>query len=111
MRNNRVMLKTLGGLLPVEVLLRRVEDHDCDPAELIGSSNFGVSGLLEVVRSGHVAIANSIGSSLSESPMLLAFLPLIAGISCPRNSSYRRWIPGGVGIIKPCSMCSTILIS
>ena len=35
-RNGRVMLKTLGGLLPVEVLLRRVEDQDCDPVELTG---------------------------------------------------------------------------
>jgi uncharacterized circularly permuted ATP-grasp superfamily protein/uncharacterized alpha-E superfamily protein len=77
-RNNRVNLKTLGGLLPVEVLLRRVEDHDCDPAELSGDSAFGVSGLLEVIRSGNVAVANSIGSCLSESPMLLAFLPAIS---------------------------------
>ncbi|MEZ6138646.1 MAG: circularly permuted type 2 ATP-grasp protein [Pirellulaceae bacterium] len=76
-RENKVMIKTLGGLLPVEVLLRRVEDHDADPAELIGDSVNGVSGLLEVIRSGQVAVANSIGSSLSESPMLLAFLPAV----------------------------------
>ncbi len=73
-RDNRVMLKTLGGLLPVEVLLRRVEDHHCDPAELAGGANFGVSGLLEVIRSGNVSVGNSIGSALAESPMLLAFM-------------------------------------
>lgn len=76
-RDGRVMLKTLGGLLPVEVLLRRVEDQDCDPAELLGENKYGVSGLLEVVRHGKVTVCNSIGSELAESPMLLAFLPAI----------------------------------
>ncbi len=76
-RGNRVMLKTLGGLLPVEVLMRRVEDHACDPAELAGDTPYGIAGLLEVVRSGNVAISNSIGSCLSESPVLMAFIPRV----------------------------------
>lgn len=74
-RENRVMLKTLGGLLPVEVLLRRLDDEDCDPVELNADSNLGVSGLLEVVRSGNVAIVNPLGSRIAESPILEAFLP------------------------------------
>ncbi|MBL6705663.1 MAG: circularly permuted type 2 ATP-grasp protein, partial [Planctomycetaceae bacterium] len=37
-RNGRVMLKTLGGLLPVEVIFRRVSDDDCDPVELKAGS-------------------------------------------------------------------------
>ncbi len=76
-RDNRVTLKTLGGLLPVEVLYRRVEDHIADPVELDGNSSGGVSGLLEVIRSGRVALANSLGSSIVESPLMLAFLPTI----------------------------------
>ncbi len=76
-RGNRVMLKTLGGLLPVEVLLRRIEDHHCDPAELTSNATYGVSGLMEVIRSGNVTVCNSIGSSLIESPMLQAFLPVV----------------------------------
>ncbi|REJ87043.1 MAG: hypothetical protein DWQ34_25875 [Planctomycetota bacterium] len=74
-RNGRVMLKTLGGLLPVEVLLRRMNDDDCDSVELNPASTAGVSGLLEIVRSGAVAIANPLGSRLVESPILQAFLP------------------------------------
>ncbi len=76
-RDNRVTLKTLGGLLPVEVLYRRVEDHIADPVELDGNSVGGVSGLLEVIRSGRVSVANSLGSSIVESPLMLAFLPRI----------------------------------
>jgi uncharacterized circularly permuted ATP-grasp superfamily protein/uncharacterized alpha-E superfamily protein len=76
-RDNRVTLKTLGGLLPVEVLYRRIEDHTADPVELDGDSFGGVAGLLEVIRSGRVAVANSLGSAIVESPIMLSFLPSI----------------------------------
>ena len=33
-RDNRVFLKTLGGLVNVDTVLRRVRDEDCDPLEL-----------------------------------------------------------------------------
>jgi len=74
-RENRVMLKTLGGLLPVEVIFRRLEDDDCDPVELNPNSSSGVAGLLEVLRAGNLAMANSLGSRLVESPLFMAFLP------------------------------------
>ncbi|HUG93905.1 MAG TPA: circularly permuted type 2 ATP-grasp protein [Planctomycetaceae bacterium] len=77
-RDNRVMLKTLGGLLPVEVILRRIPDEDCDPIELRGDSTGGVAGLLEVIRTGNVVVANPPGSGLVESPAFLAFLPALA---------------------------------
>ena len=73
-RNDRVMVKTLVGLLPVEVLLRRVSDGDCDPVELNSFSFTGVSGLVDVVRGGHVAVANSLGCTLAETPALIPFL-------------------------------------
>jgi len=76
-RNNQVMLKTLGGLLPVEVILRRPHDDECDPVELRGDSPFGVAGLLEVIRAGNVVVANALGSGILESPMLRAFLPAL----------------------------------
>src|SRR5271170_1946668 len=74
-RDNRVYLKTLGGLLPVDVIVRRQDDHFCDPLELRGDSMLGVPGLVQAVRSGQVAIANAFGSGLAESPAYAAFLP------------------------------------
>lgn len=74
-RDGRVMLKTLGGLLPVEVILRRVSDDDCDPVELNSASLTGVSGLVDVVRNDEVVVANSVGSRLAETPALVPFLP------------------------------------
>lgn len=77
-RGNRVQLLTLGGLLPVEVLLRRVDDDDSDSVELNPHSQIGISALLDVVRRGRVAVANSIGSRLVESPAFLPFLPAVS---------------------------------
>jgi uncharacterized circularly permuted ATP-grasp superfamily protein/uncharacterized alpha-E superfamily protein len=74
-REQRVFLKTIEGLQPVDVLLRRVDDADCDPLELSGDSRVGVSGLVEAARAGNVTIANAIGAGLLETPALLAFLP------------------------------------
>jgi uncharacterized circularly permuted ATP-grasp superfamily protein/uncharacterized alpha-E superfamily protein len=77
-RGGRVQLLTLGGLLPVEVLLRRVDDDDCDSVELNPDSQIGISALLDVVRSGRVAVANAIGSRIVESAAFLPFLPAVS---------------------------------
>jgi uncharacterized circularly permuted ATP-grasp superfamily protein/uncharacterized alpha-E superfamily protein len=77
-RDGRVWLKSVGGLEPVDVILRRVDDDFCDPLELRPDSLLGVAGLLEVARRGRVAIANPLGSAVLESPGLMAFLPRLA---------------------------------
>ncbi len=88
-RDQRLWLKTLGGLLPIDVLMRRSESTYCDPLELSGDSAAdtdlfnvhepvkprGVAGLLQAARSGNVAICNSPGSGLVESPVMMAFVP------------------------------------
>lgn len=65
-RDLRVCLKTLEGLQPVDVILRRVDDGFCDPLELRAESVLGVPGLVQVARAGHVTIANALGSGLLE---------------------------------------------
>jgi uncharacterized circularly permuted ATP-grasp superfamily protein/uncharacterized alpha-E superfamily protein len=74
-RENRVFLKTLAGLNPVDVIVRRMDDDFCDPLELRGDSLLGVPGLVQAARAGTVFIANSLGSGLVETPSLMAFLP------------------------------------
>jgi len=76
-RGSQVFLKTLGGLLPVDVILRRVPDEEADPLELKADSYLGVPGLVEAVREGQVAVANALGSGFLEAPALMAFLPEI----------------------------------
>ena len=74
-RENRVFLKTLAGLNPVHVIVRRMDDDFCDPLELRGDSLLGVPGLVQAARAGTVFIANSLGSGLVETSSLMAFLP------------------------------------
>jgi uncharacterized circularly permuted ATP-grasp superfamily protein/uncharacterized alpha-E superfamily protein len=77
-KDNHVWLKTMGGLERIDVILRRVDDVYCDPLELKEDSQLGIPGLLQAVRSGHVSIANPIGSSVLENPGLMPFLQSIA---------------------------------
>ncbi len=77
-RDRRVFLKTLDGLQPVDVIIRRVDDTFCDPLELRGDSVLGVPGLVEAARAGRVALSNALGSGAVESAAVLAFLPKLA---------------------------------
>jgi len=77
-RDGRVWLKSVQGLQPVDVILRRVDEAWCDPLELRQDSRLGVAGLVEAVRRGNVALANPLGSGLLENPALIPFLPVLA---------------------------------
>jgi len=74
-RDNRVYLKTVGGLQAVDVILRRVDSEWCDPLELRPDSALGIAGLVEAARAGTVTVANALGSGLVECTALMGFLP------------------------------------
>lgn len=74
-RNNQVLLKTLGGLIPVDVVFRRQNSADCDPLELLSDSRLGIAGLTQAVRSRTVGVANSLGAGLVESAAFMSFMP------------------------------------
>ncbi len=77
-RRNQVYLKTLSGLSPVNILLRRPNSEHLDPLEIVDAGSHGVAGLLQAARSNNVAIANAPGSGLVESPIFRTFLPRMA---------------------------------
>ncbi len=77
-RDRRVFLKTLNGLEPVDILIKRLDDQWLDPLELRSDSALGVPGIMQAVRAGHVLLANAPGSALLESSALLGFLPAIS---------------------------------
>ena len=77
-REGRVWLKSVSGLEPVDVIIRRIDDHYCDPLELRPDSLLGVPGLVEATRRGRVALANPLGAGILESPGMMAFLPRLA---------------------------------
>jgi uncharacterized alpha-E superfamily protein len=73
-RDGEVLIKTLAGLRPVHMLLRRLDSSFTDPLELRADSALGVTGLVEATRSGKIALANALGSGLVETPALMPFL-------------------------------------
>lgn len=73
----RLWMRALGGLEPVDVVLRRVDADWCDPLDLRPDSRLGVVGLVEACRRGTVSVVNPLGSAVLESPALRALLPRI----------------------------------
>lgn len=76
-RDERVYIKTLAGLLPVDVIFSRGDERGIDPLELGGESPHGVPGVLQAARQGNVVIANVPGCGVIESPVFMAFLPTL----------------------------------
>ncbi|PWC34424.1 hypothetical protein TSO352_17215 [Azospirillum sp. TSO35-2] len=76
-RDRQVFLKTLSGLEPVDVILRRLDADFADPLELRADSSLGVAGLIEAVRAGNVVMANALGSGLMESMAMKSSLPTL----------------------------------
>lgn len=74
-RDRRLQLKTLEGLIPADVVIRQVTDSECDPLELDPNGCGGTAGFVEAWRSGSVALANGIGTGVIETPALQPFLP------------------------------------
>ena len=77
-RDDRVYLKTVEGLKPVDLIMRRISAELCDPLELRTDSMVGVPGLLQAARARKVTIGNALGSGLVESDAFLSFLPSLS---------------------------------
>ena len=73
-RDNQVSIKTLAGLRPVHMLLRRLDSAFADPLELRADSVLGVTGMVETTRSGRITLANALGSGVVETPAMMPFL-------------------------------------
>jgi uncharacterized circularly permuted ATP-grasp superfamily protein/uncharacterized alpha-E superfamily protein len=76
-RGGRVWQHSIGGLQPVDVILRRLDDRYCDPLDLRGNSQLGVPALVEAARRGAVSIVNGLGTGVLENPGLFPFLPAL----------------------------------
>lgn len=76
--NSRCFLKTIGGLEPIDVIYRRVDEAFIDPVAFRADSFLGVPGLMTCVRKGTVTIANAIGSGLGENRAIASYLSRMA---------------------------------
>lgn len=75
---DRVSLKTLHGLMPIDLIVRCVAGAVADPLELDSSGFAGPVGLLQAVRQHPALVVNALGSALAENRGLSAYLPKLA---------------------------------
>ncbi len=74
-RDDRVFMRTTAGLVRVDVIYRRIDDDFLDPSVFRPDSMLGVPGLVNAYRSGHVALANSIGTGVADDKVIYAYVP------------------------------------
>src|SRR5258705_6073353 len=84
-REDGVFIRTVSGLKRAEVLLRRLDSDFADPLELSARSRLGVPGLMQAVRDGTVAVANSLGAGAVEARAMLSFTPALAPAALGRE--------------------------
>jgi uncharacterized circularly permuted ATP-grasp superfamily protein len=72
-----VYMRTTRGLERVDVIYRRVDDDFIDPVVFRPDSLLGAAGLVNAYRSGHVAIANSLGTGVADDKAVYAMVPQI----------------------------------
>lgn len=76
--NDRLMVRTVSGLMPVDVLWRRLDSGWADPLELEEGSQIGTPGMLNALRAGSCTVINALGSGVLEARAMMAFTPHIA---------------------------------
>jgi uncharacterized circularly permuted ATP-grasp superfamily protein len=71
----KVYMHTTEGPQQVHVIYRRVDDDFLDPLAFRPDSMLGVPGLFEAYRSGHVALANGVGTGVADDKSTYLFVP------------------------------------
>jgi uncharacterized circularly permuted ATP-grasp superfamily protein len=72
-----VWMRTTKGFEHVDVIYRRVDDDFLDPEAFRADSMLGVPGLMEVYKTGHVALANAPGTGVADDKVVYAYVPRI----------------------------------
>jgi len=70
-----VHVRTIGGLVRVDVIYRRVDDLFIDPEVFRPDSTLGVPRLMRAWRAGNVAIANAPGAGVADDKVVYAWVP------------------------------------
>ena len=68
-------MRTTAGLRRVDVLYRRVDDDFLDPLCFRPDSVLGVPGLMNAYRCGNLALANAVGTGVSDDKAIYPFVP------------------------------------
>jgi uncharacterized circularly permuted ATP-grasp superfamily protein len=76
-RDERVYMRTIAGLVRVDVIYRRIDDEFLDPEVFRADSTLGVPGLMRAYRAGKVTIANAVGTGVADDKAVYAYMPRV----------------------------------
>ena len=74
-KDNFIYMRTTRGPKRVDVIYRRVDDDYLDPLAFKPKSTLGCAGLLNVYRSGNVAVCNAIGTGVADDKSIYPYVP------------------------------------
>jgi uncharacterized circularly permuted ATP-grasp superfamily protein/uncharacterized alpha-E superfamily protein len=78
LRHGQIGLRTVGGWVPVHVILRRVDAGFCDPLALRSDSTLGIPGLVDACRAETVSVVNTLGSGVLENAGLAGLMSTLS---------------------------------
>ncbi len=70
-----LQMRTTKGLQRVDVIYRRIDDDFIDPLVFRSDSLLGIPGIMDVYRSGRLAIANALGTGVADDKVIYAYVP------------------------------------
>jgi uncharacterized circularly permuted ATP-grasp superfamily protein len=70
-----VFMRTVSGLVRVDVVYRRIDDLFLDPVAFNSDSVLGVPGLIGAWRAGNVALANAPGVGVADDKVVYSYVP------------------------------------
>ena len=74
-RDDCVYMRTIDGLIQVDVIYRRIDDLFIDPEVFNAESTLGVPGLMRAWRAGNVALANAPGCGVADDKVIYTYVP------------------------------------
>ena len=74
-QDDRVFVRTIGGLERVDVIYRRIGDDYLDPEVFNPDSVIGCRGLMRAWRAGNVALANAPGAGVADDKLVYSYVP------------------------------------
>jgi uncharacterized circularly permuted ATP-grasp superfamily protein len=97
--DDRVYMRTIDGLEPVDVIYRRIDDLFLDPEVFRPDSLLGLPGLMRAWKAGTVSIANAPGAGVADDKVVYAWVPDLIRYYCgeepliPNVPTYRCLYP------------------
>ncbi|WP_242150657.1 circularly permuted type 2 ATP-grasp protein [Sphingomonas sp. BAUL-RG-20F-R05-02] len=72
-----VWMRTIAGLVKIDVIYRRIDDDFLDPEVFRADSMLGVPGLIRAYAAGNVALINAPGNGIADDKAIYSYMPEI----------------------------------